>query len=177
MLRGLFTNRLARNHLADDLPPAWTVLGDGARLPVHLAADRLADAGQAVVLLAGERYGMGSSRDWAAKGVALLGARAVIARSFERIHRQNLIGMGVLPIQIADAFIPAQAGLLPTDRLMVDVAPDHLVPRMAITVEIQRQNGTRHQISCKADVQTIAEVDTLRQGGVLSALLRRSLAT
>lgn len=89
MLRGLFTNRLAKNHLAHDLPPACTMLEDGTIHPLYEAAKLMRDQQQSTVILAGARYGMGSSRDWAAKGAALLGVRAIIANSFERIHRSN----------------------------------------------------------------------------------------
>ena len=176
MLRGLFTNRLARNHLAEGLPPAWTVLADGTFLPAYQAAERLATEGQPVILMAGERYGMGSSRDWAAKGAALLGARAVVACSFERIHRTNLIGMGVLPIRIADDFVPAGAGIVAADKFEVDVHPDALTPNMPLSLVHCRASGERSEISCRAAVETWQEVGLLRQGGVLSAILSRTLA-
>ncbi|MGO4855330.1 aconitate hydratase AcnA [Phaeovulum sp. W22_SRMD_FR3] len=174
MLRGLFTNRLARNHLAADLPPAWTELADGRRLPVFEAAAELEVAGAPVVLLAGERYGMGSSRDWAAKGVALLGARAVIANSFERIHRTNLIGMGILPVEITGDFRPASAGIGAGDRVEIDVQAARLVPRQALTLTLVRADGRRDAIAARVAVETLQEVDLLRQGGVLSAILARS---
>lgn len=176
MLRGLFTNRLATNHLADDLPPSWTILGDGTRLPVWQAGERLKETAQPVVVLAGERYGMGSSRDWAAKGVALLGARAVIARSFERIHRTNLIGMGVLPIQIADDFVPHRAEITPADRFLIDVDPAALLPRAALTVARLRADGRHEPIACRAAVETAQEADLLRQGGVLATILRKIIS-
>jgi aconitate hydratase len=99
MLRGLFTNKSVRNLLASDLAPGTTIhAGSGERMALWRAAERYAEEGRSTVLFAGERYGMGSSRDWAAKGVALLGVRAVLALGFERIHRSNLIGMGILRI-------------------------------------------------------------------------------
>ncbi|MEZ5726476.1 MAG: aconitate hydratase AcnA [Paracoccaceae bacterium] len=176
MLRGLFTNRLARNYLGRDLPPSWTILQDGTRLPAWQAADRLAAEGQPVILMAGERYGMGSSRDWAAKGAALLGARAVIARSFERIHRTNLIGMGVLPIIIADSFVPQGAAITPADRFEIDLPPETLTPNMALSVTRITPDGQRQEIACRAAVETAQEVGLLRQGGVLSAILARTLS-
>ncbi|RAI04481.1 aconitate hydratase AcnA [Acuticoccus sediminis] len=176
MLRGLFTNRLAKNYLADDLPPSFTVLEDGSQLPHFEAAERLAVAGRAVVLLAGERYGMGSSRDWAAKGVALLGVRAVIARSFERIHRTNLIGMGVLPIVIADGFVPNAAGIGPGDRFHIAAPADVLSPRIEITVERRCPDGTHAQIRCRAAVETLQEAELLRRGGVLPSIVADTLA-
>ncbi|WP_108661947.1 aconitate hydratase AcnA [Acuticoccus kandeliae] len=176
MLRGLFTNRLAKNHLADDLPPSFTLLEDGSRLPHFEAAERLAAEGRSVVILAGERYGMGSSRDWAAKGVALLGARAVIARSFERIHRTNLIGMGVLPIEILSEFRPENAGIGPADRFAVDATPEALAPLMPMVVERTRADGSREAITCRAAIETQREVEILGRGGVLSAILSDTLA-
>ncbi|MBM3605328.1 MAG: aconitate hydratase AcnA [Alphaproteobacteria bacterium] len=175
MLRGLFTNRLARNYLGEDLPPAWTLLEDGTCLPVFEAADRQHGSGQPVVLLAGERYGMGSSRDWAAKGVALLGVRAVIANSFERIHRTNLIGMGILPIVLADKFHPHTAGISPKDRFLIDAPADALAPRQKLGVTWQREDGNAQVLGAYAAVETLQEVSLLRQGGVLAAILNRTL--
>ena len=175
MLRGLFTNRLVRNHLAEELPPSWTVLEDGTRLPAFEAADRLAAEGRSSVILAGERYGMGSSRDWAAKGVALLGVRAVLARSFERIHRTNLIGMGVLPLEIADDFVPQSAGITTADRFEIGAEPAALHPRMPMTVVRTGRDGERSELACRAAVETWQEVEVLRQGGVLPAILNKTL--
>ncbi|MFC0199768.1 aconitate hydratase AcnA [Paracoccus rhizosphaerae] len=175
MLRGLYTNRLARNYLSEDLPPAWTVLEDGTRLPVFEAADRQRAGGQSVVVLAGERYGMGSSRDWAAKGVALLGVRAVIANSFERIHRTNLIGMGILPIELSGGFRPHEAGIKPRDRFTVEAPVEGLVPRMEVPLVWLRADGRAQQLEARAAVETRQEVELLQQGGVLAAILNRVL--
>ncbi len=175
MLRGLFTNRLARNYLAPDLPPAHTVTEEGGVLPVHEAAERLLARDVPSVILAGDRYGMGSSRDWAAKGVALLGLRAVIARSFERIHRSNLIGMGVLPIEIMDAFNPATAGIRPTDRIEVDLSAEHLSPRITVPLRFVRADGTVTDIGARAAVETRQEVELLRCGGVLASILHKTV--
>lgn len=174
MLRGLFTNRLARNFLAEALLPAETELADGRRLPVFEAAEVLAAEGRAAVILAGERYGMGSSRDWAAKGAALLGVRAVLARSFERIHRQNLIGMGVLPV-VLESLVPAEAGITPGCALEMDLTPEDLSPGCAVPVTLHRADGRREALRCVAAVETRREVDLLRAGGVLREILERSL--
>ncbi|MEC9199491.1 MAG: aconitate hydratase AcnA [Pseudomonadota bacterium] len=175
MLRGLFTNRLARNYLADDLPPSWTALADGRRMPLFQAAEELREAGQSAVILAGERYGMGSSRDWAAKGAALLGTRAVLARSFERIHRQNLIGMGVLPVNLPD-WTPALAGLTPACRLQIDLPAQALSPNCVVPITLQRANGQRETITARAAVETAREVALLRNGGVLRTILDQAMA-
>src|SRR5690606_27450429 len=99
MIRGLFTNKSVVNHLGADIPPGSTIDAmSGAIVPLYVAAERYAKAEESSVVFAGKRYGQGSSRDWAAKGLALLGVRAVLASSFERIHRTNLIGMGILPL-------------------------------------------------------------------------------
>lgn len=174
MLRGIFTNRLARNYLARDLPPAYTQIDDGTILPVHVAAKRLLVRNSPAVILAGERYGMGSSRDWAAKGVALLGTRAVIARSFERIHRSNLIGMGVMPIEILDDFNPQSAGVTCSDRIEIDLPANRLARHLEFSVGLVRANGLREKISVRAAVETLQEVELLRCGGVLAAILGRS---
>ena len=174
MLRGLFTNKLARNYLADDLQPSYTILDQHSTLPVYQAAEQLKKNGVSSVILAGERYGMGSSRDWAAKGVGLLGVRAVIARSFERIHRSNLIGMGVLPIQIVDDFVPATSGINTADRLSVDISVDDLTPRMATMVVLIRSGGAHENISTMVAVETWQEIETLKAGGVLPKILRET---
>ena len=175
MLRGLFTNKLARNYIADDLQPPYTSLRGNKRLPVYQAAELLQKQGISSVLLAGERYGMGSSRDWAAKGVGLLGVRAVIARSFERIHRSNLIGMGVLPIQIMDDFIPASSEVTPEDTVHINMSVGCLEPRMSMEVILVRSKGAQQCISATVAVETQQEIETLKAGGVLPRILRKTL--
>ncbi|WP_445681731.1 aconitate hydratase AcnA [Radicibacter daui] len=177
MLRGLFTNRLAKNSLIQGGAAGETVVdGASGSLPLYLAADFYEKRNVSRVILAGERYGMGSSRDWAAKGAALLGARAVIARSFERIHRTNLIGMGVLPVRIMDDFIPAEAGLVCQDRICVRLDESELGVRTEFEVEILKQDGTRIAVSVCADVETRQEIDTLKAGGILPGILRAQMA-
>jgi len=175
MLRGLFTNRLANNFLQEGLAPAHTIMADRRVLPLADAAQTLAEQGQAKVILAGERYGMGSSRDWAAKGVALLDIHAVVAKSFERIHRTNLIGMGVVPVQIIDGFDPKSAGIRAGDRFALSLPPETLVPGVEITMQWLRGGEVLDQIHCKAAVDTFQEVELLRHGGVLSKILSLTL--
>ncbi len=172
MVRGLFTNRLAINYLQDGLAPAHTVIDDGTPRPVYEASQMLMDRGQSTVILAGERYGMGSSRDWAAKGAALLGARAIIANGFERIHRTNLIGMGVLPLQIIDDFVPKDAGLTPLDRFEVNIPNDQLKPLLETDVILHSTDGLQRKIRCRAAVETWQDVHTLQCGGILPAILQ-----
>ncbi len=175
MLRGLFTNTQAINCMGASIPPAYTKLENGSELPIYKAAWHYEKQSQSCVILAGERYGMGSSRDWAAKGVALLGVRAVIARSFERIHRTNLIGMGILPIQIIDAYSPKDAQITAADRFEIDVPEMALKPQLKLSVDIVKPDGMRKSIACCADVHTHQEVATLRMGGILPSLLKNML--
>ncbi|MGY8667542.1 aconitate hydratase AcnA [Bradyrhizobium sp. UFLA05-109] len=174
MLRGLFTNKSVRNLLAPDLAPGQTILaGSGERLSLRLAADHYQKQQRPVVVVAGERYGMGSSRDWAAKGVALLGARAVLALSFERIHRSNLIGMGILPLLLPADRRPQTLRLRPDDRLEIYAPVDTLKPRAAVNVRILRDDAEIDRFVAVAAVETNLECETLRVGGLLPLILRR----
>ncbi|MGW1424221.1 aconitate hydratase AcnA [Bradyrhizobium manausense] len=176
MLRGLFTNKNVRNHLAADLRPGTTVHArSGERLSLWRAADRYEEEGRSVVVLAGERYGMGSSRDWAAKGVALLGVRAVLALSFERIHRSNLIGMGVLPLRLPGDRRPQELGLRPTDQIEVNAPMDAIRPRGRVPVRILRDGGEIDGFAAIAAIETSLECDVLGAGGLLPLILRRAL--
>jgi aconitate hydratase len=170
MLRAAFHSRSLVNHLHAGMPMAHTLhVPTGEVLPIWQAAQRYRDAGEAVVLVAGERYGTGSSRDWAAKGLRLLGVRAVLATSFERIHRSNLIGMGILPLRLAPGAL--QGGLEPGDRLSIAVAPELLCPRMPVTVTLERTAGGPSQVVATAAVETELEVRLLRAGGVLPMIV------
>jgi len=175
MLRGLFTNRSVRNLLAPRIDPGSTIhAGSGEALPLWRAAERYERDGEAVVIVAGERYGMGSSRDWAAKGPALLGVRAVLALGFERIHRSNLIGMGVLPLRLARH--PAELGLAPGDRLAIEADPDRLAPRAAVSVTLHRASGATEALQAAAAVETTLEIEILRAGGIIPLILRRAIS-
>ena len=171
MVRGLFTNKTVRNRLAADLPPGSTVhVPSGAVMPLWKAADAYRKAGQHLVIVAGERYGMGSSRDWAAKGVALLGVKAILASSFERIHRSNLIGMGILPLRMTH---PAtELNICPGDTIFVDCDFQTLTPRMIINVELRRRNGEKTLIETRAAIETEVEVSTLQEGGIMPMILK-----
>ncbi|CAN7375225.1 aconitate hydratase AcnA [Bosea sp. LjRoot90] len=176
MLRGLFTNRTVVNRLGSDLPPGSTRHAiSGEVLPLWVAAERYRSAGEAIVIVAGERYGTGSSRDWAAKGLGLLGVRAVLAASFERIHRSNLIGMGILPLTFDDAAQSAGLSLRPGDRIEVAVPENLVAPRLATEVTLLRAGGERLSIPMHLAVETELECETLRAGGMLPLILRRFL--
>jgi len=173
MTRGTFANVRVRNQLAPGTEGGWTTdFTDGEVKSIYAASLGYRDAGIPLVVLAGTDYGMGSSRDWAAKGTLLLGVRAVIARSFERIHRSNLIGMGVLPLTFAEGDDADSLGLDGTEVFDIEV-PDDLQPRQNIAVRARKEDGTevRFTTTCRAD--SPVEVDYYRNGGILNTVLRR----
>jgi len=177
MLRAAFHNKTLRNLLRPDAPVAHTLhVPSGQVLPIWEAAERYRTAGESVVVVAGERYGMGSSRDWAAKGQRLLGIRAVLACSFERIHRSNLIGMGILPLQLAEGVHPSTLALQPGDRLDIDARADTLKVRAAVPVKLLRADGRVESFAAAAAVETQLEIDLLRAGGVIPSILQERLS-
>lgn len=177
MVRGVFTNKSVVNFLDPSLPPGKTIYQPtGERLSLYEAARRYQNDGTSLVIVAGERYGMGSSRDWAAKGAGLLNARAILAVGFERIHRSNLIGMGVLPIKLPEGITPASLALHIDDRVEVDAPPDDFVPRMPIPVRVLRSDGSVVAFTATAAVETSLEVAQLRAGGIIPYILRRAMA-
>jgi aconitate hydratase len=175
MLRGLYTNRSVRNLLDPSLPAGTTLhSASQAMLPLWQAAERYKAEGQSVVVVAGERYGTGSSRDWAAKGLWLLGVRAVLALSFERIHRSNLIGMGILPLHLPAQLSPAALALTAADTLEIHAAPNQIVPGGVIIVSVRRANGGVETFATYAAVETALEVELLNAGGILPYILKRA---
>jgi aconitate hydratase len=176
MMRAAFYSKSLRNLLAPGAPVGHTLhVPSGELLPIWEAARRYREAKQAAVVVAGERYGMGSSRDWAAKGQRLLGIRAVLASSFERIHRSNLIGMGILPLRLPADVRPEVLALRAGDRIRVIATPDRVAPGANIEVEVIRANGATEHFTARAAVETQLEASLLRQGGVLPAILRRTM--
>ncbi len=176
MLRATFHSKTLRNLMAPGAPVAHTLHApSGAILPIWQVAQRHQDAGEAVVLVAGARYGTGSSRDWAAKGPRLLGVRAVLAVSFERIHRSNLVGMGILPLLLPDGVTPQTLALQPGDRLGVDAPGAGLLPRCTVAVQVLRTSGERQALEARAAVETLLEVALLRAGGVIPLILQQTL--
>lgn len=181
MMRGTFANVRIKNQM---LPP----LADGSReeggltlhqpsgdkLPIYDAAMRYRSAGVPTVIFAGEEYGTGSSRDWAAKGTQLLGIKAVIARSFERIHRSNLVGMGVLPLQFTPGDSWEALGLRGDE--LIDVLPQaDLAPRSAALLRITRADGSVRELALILRIDTPVEVQQFRAGGILPFVLRQLL--
>ncbi|MGB2695715.1 MAG: aconitate hydratase AcnA [Dehalococcoidia bacterium] len=174
MMRGTFANVRLRNQLAPGTEGGWTHhLPDGAQQSVFDAAMRYRDEGVPLLVIAGKEYGTGSSRDWAAKGSALLGVRAVIAQSFERIHRSNLIGMGVLPLQFEQGQTIESLSLTGRERYDITGVAEGLEPGKRITVHAVGDDGKETSFTAIARVDTPVEVDYYRHGGILPYVLRQ----
>jgi aconitate hydratase len=179
MLRGLFSNPRLTNELASvDLAviPKTRVQPEGEMLPVYEAALRYRDRGTPLLVIAGKDYGGGSSRDWAAKGPALLGVKAVVAESFERIHRSNLIGMGVLPLQFAEGAGRKALTLDGTETFDLIGLDDGLTPLQQVTLQIHRTNGLSDRVQLTLRVETAMEAEYIRHGGLLPYVFRKLLA-
>ena len=177
MVRAAFHSKTLRNALAPQAPVAHTLhVPSGTVASNWEVAQRYRAEGQPVVLVAGERYGTGSSRDWAAKGQRLLGIRAVLASSFERIHRQNLVGMGILPLRLPADAHPNQLQIQSGDRLEIDAPADRLSPRCAVPVRLLRADGRVESMIATAAVETQFEAGLLRDGGVMPSILRQTIA-
>jgi aconitate hydratase len=174
MTRGTFANIRIRNLLCPGTEGGVTRLLPGEEvMPVYDAAMAYRAKGVPLVVLAGTEYGTGSSRDWAAKGTMLLGVRAVLAASFERIHRSNLVGMGVLPLVLPDTW--QALGL--TGEETFDIPFEGLVPRGQVAVQVTAADGTRREISCRVRIDTPVEMDQFRAGGILPFVLRKLLGS
>ena len=175
MVRGAFYAKSLSNRLAPHAPVGHTLhVPSGDIMTVWTAAEAYRVAGDPVVIIAGERYGMGSSRDWAAKVQLLLGVRAVIAGSFERIHRSNLIGMGILPLTVPAESIELLQDLGVGDRIRVSAAPENIRKHGPIAIVILRSDGAEVCLSATAEVATTPEVNLLRNGGVIPTILERT---
>jgi aconitate hydratase len=178
MMRGTFANIRLQNRLVEGKEGPYTVhLPDGEEMFIYDAAMRYAAEGVPLVVVAGREYGSGSSRDWAAKGPALLGVRAVIAESYERIHRSNLVGMGILPLQFEPGENAASVGLTGRERFTIVGLADGLAPKARLTVVAEADDGTTRRFPVTARLDGPIEVDYYRQGGILPAVLRRLAAS
>jgi aconitate hydratase len=178
MVRGTLANIRLRNQLAPGTEGGWTRhLPDGEQMYIYDASLVYQKAGVPLVILAGKEYGSGSSRDWAAKGVALLGVRAVIAESFERIHRSNLVGMGVLPLQFPAGETAASLGLTGKETFHVEGVKASLNggARKA-TVRAVADDGAEKTFTAVVRVDTPQEVEYYRNGGILPYVLRQLAA-
>jgi len=178
MLRGTFGNVRLRNQLAPDTEGSWTVhLPDDEQMTVYDAAMRYKEEGVPLIVLAGKEYGSGSSRDWAAKGTSLLGIRAVLAESFERIHRSNLVGMGVLPLEFRPGDSSSSLGLTGRETFDIRGLAGGFKPLQLVTVDVRREDGSTFSFKATARVDAPAEVEYYRNGGILHMVLREMLAS
>ncbi len=176
MIRGTFANVRLRNLLAPGTEGGVTIyLPTGEQMSIYDASMKYQAAGTPLVVLAGIEYGTGSSRDWAAKGTALLGVRAVIARSFERIHRSNLVMMGVLPLQFKDGETIQSHGLTGEETFEIVGLTNDLKPKQLLTVKATALDGSVKTFEAVARIDTPVEVDYYRNGGILQTVLRKFL--
>jgi aconitate hydratase len=177
MLRGTFANVRLRNQLAPGTEGPWTTLfSDNKQMTIYDASLRYASRKTPLIILAGKEYGSGSSRDWAAKGTALLGVRAVVAQSYERIHRSNLIGMGVLPLQFADGDSWSSLGLKGNEVFDIAALGNDLTPGQMLTVTATADDGSTKTFATKVRIDGDVEIDYFRNGGILQTVLRRLAA-
>jgi aconitate hydratase len=174
MVRGTFANIRLRNLMVPGVEGGVTRhVPSGDQLAIFDAAERYRAEGTPLVLFAGSDYGMGSSRDWAAKGTALLGVRAVIAESLERIHRANLVGMGVLPLTFEPGVNAAQLGLSGVESVAIDGVGEPMQPRQRLTVHATRADGSVASFPVLSRLDTPADVRCFEAGGILPLVLRR----
>jgi aconitate hydratase len=172
MMRGTFANIRLRNLLVPGVEGGWTRhFPDGEQMSIYDAAMRYQREGVALVVVAGKEYGTGSSRDWAAKGTSLLGVHAVIAESYERIHRSNLVGMGVLPLQFLTGENRETLGLQGDERYAI-AGLGALEPQQRLTVRVQRADGSARSFQVVARVDSQVEVEYHRNGGILQTVIR-----
>jgi aconitate hydratase len=173
MTRGTFANIRIRNLMLPGVEGGETIhLPGGEQMTIYDAAMRYREEGAPLIVLAGKEYGTGSSRDWAAKGTLLLGVRAVLAESFERIHRSNLVGMGVLPLQFKDGQSVESLGLTGREVFDVEDLDDGLKPRQEVTVRARGDQGSEIEFTATVRIDTPVEVEYYRNGGILHTVLR-----
>jgi aconitate hydratase len=176
MARATFANIRLKNLMVPGVEGGVTIhVPSGERMDIFDAAERYKKEGVPLVVIAGKEYGSGSSRDWAAKGPMLLGVRAAIAESFERIHRSNLVGMGILPLQFKPGQSAESLGLTGKERLTIRGISGNLTPRQDVTVQVERPDGTQVSFVATARLDTPVEINYYRNGGILQTVLRKML--
>ncbi|NCN04107.1 MAG: aconitate hydratase AcnA [Spirochaetales bacterium] len=175
MTRGTFANIRLRNQLAPGTEGSWTTyFPENLQISIFDAAQRYQEAKIPTIVLAGKDYGMGSSRDWAAKGVQLLGVKAVIAESFERIHRSNLIGMGVLPLMFLEGTTADSLGLTGQEVFSIPVG-DGVQPKDTLVITATKADGTKVVFPVVCRIDSSVEIDYYRNGGILHSVLRKMI--
>ncbi len=174
MMRGTFANIRIRNQMAPGTEGGVTTyLPTGEIEPIYDAAMKYKEAGTPLVVIAGKEYGTGSSRDWAAKGTYLLGVKAVIAESFERIHRSNLVGMGVLPLQFADGLSWKSLGITGRETFDIEGLDNDIQPGQRLTVKATREDGSTFEFPVICRLDSMVDVDYYRNSGILQTVLRQ----
>jgi aconitate hydratase len=176
MMRGTFANIRIKNQMLDNVEGGFTkFIPTGEQMPIYDAAMKYMENDTPLVVLAGKEYGTGSSRDWAAKGTRLLGVKAVIAESYERIHRSNLVGMGVLPLQFADGESVEDHKLTGEEQISVLGLSDDLKPGQMLDVVAKRKDGSEAKFKVKCRIDTGNEMNYYKNGGILHYVLRQML--
>jgi aconitate hydratase len=177
MLRGTFANVRIKNLMVTPTEGGFTKhMPDGEELSIYDVAMRYEEEGIPLVIFAGKEYGTGSSRDWAAKGTMLMGVKAVVAESFERIHRSNLVGMGVLPLQFKEGQNPLTLGLDGTETFSLSGLQGEVRPRQDVTLRITKADGSTTNVSLTLRIDTPIEVEYYKNGGILPFVLRQLVA-
>ena len=177
MIRGSFANIRIRNKMVGGKEGGWTVhVPTGEEMSIYEASSRYMSDGTDLVVVGGKEYGTGSSRDWAAKGTVLLGARCVIAESFERIHRSNLVGMGVLPLQFEEGESAESLGITGFETFSVSGISDDLYPGKRMTVTVTDTDGGQREFHATCRLDTPVEVEYYRNGGILQTVLRQMIS-
>jgi aconitate hydratase len=176
MVRGTFANIRLKNLMVPGVEGGVTVhYPSGERMAIYDAAERYRADNVSLMVVAGKEYGSGSSRDWAAKGTLLLGVKAVLAESYERIHRSNLVGMGVLPLQFVAGENAESWGLTGRERLTLRGLSDGIEPREELVVKVERPDGRVDGYRAVARLDSPVEVNYYRNGGILHTVLRKML--
>jgi aconitate hydratase len=172
MMRGTFANIRIKNEMLDGVEGGYTKGPDGKQTSIYDAAMAYAEQGKPLVIFGGEQYGAGSSRDWAAKGTNLLGVKAVIAESFERIHRSNLVGMGVIPFEFTEGQTRKDLNLTGAEEVTITGLEGDIKPQSIVPCTITYADGSTKEIKLKSRIDTAVEIEYLRNGGVLQYVLR-----
>jgi aconitate hydratase len=171
MMRGTFANIRIKNEMLDGVEGGYTKGPDGKQTSIFEASMAHQANGTPLVVFGGEQYGAGSSRDWAAKGTALLGVKAVIAENFERIHRSNLVGMGVIPFEFTGGDTRKTLGLTGEETVTIE-GLENVKPLQEVTAKIEMANGTVIEVTLKCRIDTAVEIEYIQNGGVLHYVLR-----
>lgn len=173
-MRGTFGNVRIRNLMLDDREGGYAVhIPSGEEASIYETSMRYQAEGTPLIVMAGREYGTGSSRDWAAKGTTLLGVRAVIAESYERIHRSNLVGMGVLPLQFEDGQSPESLGLTGRETYDISGVAEGLAPHARLSVLARSDEGAETAFTVIARLDSDVDVEYYQNGGILHTVLRR----